>query len=260
MKQGMSLLLAGLLLAACQATSGVSFDSAEVRNGEPVRVRGLIFRPDGEGRHPAVVLLHTCGGILPHVETQWPNYLVGLGYVEFSVDTLSPRGVSSCTQLPSGYYFSAQDAVGALDYLADLPIVDADRIAVMGFSMGAIGVNSYLANGYTRSAKGRRFRAAIALYGHCRNLVGTMDALPLLEITAQFDPVHGPSCVEAAKRMKNTEAVILPGAYHAFDQPQIESLRPDPRGSMMIYDYEATMAARKLTARFLAQHMSGKKE
>ncbi len=55
-------------------------------------VAGLLSRPAGEGRSPAVVLLHTCDGLQPHVILHWPRYLTGLGYVVLSVGSYTPRG------------------------------------------------------------------------------------------------------------------------------------------------------------------------
>ncbi|MGI9317618.1 MAG: dienelactone hydrolase family protein [bacterium] len=63
-------------------------------NIEPsVPLTGYLTRPEGDGPHPAMVLLHTCAGISEH-EASWAETLVGWGYVVLTVDSLTPRGVN----------------------------------------------------------------------------------------------------------------------------------------------------------------------
>jgi dienelactone hydrolase len=91
-----SVLAATTLLVACQS-NGVSFANAKLSATgptPPVRISGLLAKPEGKGPFPAVVLLHTCGGVKPHVSVDWPNYLTGLGHVVLTVDSFGPRGGS----------------------------------------------------------------------------------------------------------------------------------------------------------------------
>ena len=58
----------------------VSFPTVHKLSGEEARsVKGLLFKPEGEGPFPAVVLLHTCGGMKYHVSRWWPEFFVKLG-------------------------------------------------------------------------------------------------------------------------------------------------------------------------------------
>lgn len=50
-----------------------------------------LYRPEGNGPFPAVVLLHTCGGIQPHI-SDWGQRLKESGYVALAVDSFTPRG------------------------------------------------------------------------------------------------------------------------------------------------------------------------
>src|SRR5215472_4079729 len=74
---------------------------------EPVHLTGYLARP-GVGLsaligttaadaapHPAVVVLHGCGGISSH-SAAIGDRLGGWGYVALTVDTLGPRGMDSC--------------------------------------------------------------------------------------------------------------------------------------------------------------------
>ena len=221
----------------------------------PQIVSGMLFKPEGKGSFPAVVLLHTCGGLLPHVTQDWPNYLTDLGYVVLSVDSYGPRWVGSCDQLVGHKILQAEDAYGALEYLANLPFVDADRIGVIGFSAGAIAINSVLANQMKVEPRKLSFQAAIAMYGLCRNLFNYGEAsIPLMEIVAEHDKLHAVSCIYAGKNFPNLEVHVLPGAYHAFDKIGGSGKR-DSRGSYMLYSKTATEQARELTKDFLARHL-----
>jgi dienelactone hydrolase len=58
---------------------------------------GYLYRPEGEGRHPAVVGLHgysgmflPSGAILP-IEFAWAYLLAGHGYAVLLVDSFGPR-------------------------------------------------------------------------------------------------------------------------------------------------------------------------
>src|SRR5258708_24207671 len=58
--------LLGFLTAPCQAQEVVQFPSLEDNGpGQASTVlNGYLFRPAGEGPHPAIVGLHGCGGML----------------------------------------------------------------------------------------------------------------------------------------------------------------------------------------------------
>src|SRR5213593_2494040 len=98
-------------LSGC-ATS-VSFQSAD----RTTTVDGTLFKPDGSGPFPAVVLLHGCSVIRPHF-VQWAGAVRDMGYVALLVDSFRARGTSSiCANsqtMPSMTSDRAADAYGAL--------------------------------------------------------------------------------------------------------------------------------------------------
>ena len=250
------------LLAACATT--VSFQSAKkyTNDLETQRVSGLLYKPEGKGPFPAVVILPTCGGLGPHVTDHWPNYLNGLGYVAMTVDSLGSRGFNSCGDMRwaqrktrRAFFLDVRrDAYGALDYLASLPDVDKNRIAVMGFSVGAVAINNFLITALSRPSGGLDFKAAISLYGHCRRIdYYSKDLIPLMEIVGEKDNYHAPSCEEVG-RIYPIEVHVLPGVFHAFDS-RGGSGRYDIAGSFMQYSASATKKARELTKAFLAKHL-----
>ena len=257
------LAVVAMSLAAC-VTTGISFDSKATDMGnKPERVSGLLFKPKGAGPFPVVVLLHTCGGPSQHTTQDWPDYLTGLGYVVFSIDSFGPRGSSTCRirgRLLTSY--QAKDALGALDYLATQSFVDIDKAAVMGFSSGAMSINQEIvanpvSSGIATSRKGRKFKAAIPVYGTCRGIYNhSADDIPTLAIVAENDYRHADTCIDVGDELPGIDTFVIEGAEHGFDDPE-SSGGTDYYGSLMLYDRAATTKARELTKAFLAYHLLG---
>lgn len=222
-------------------------------------VAGIVTKPEGEGPFPAVVLLSHCGGAYSDsMARDWPAYLKGLGYASFTVDTYGPRGASTCEGFGGfeRWAWMRDDAYHALDHLAGLPDIDGSRVAVMGFSDGAIAINSNIVGNPTKSAEGNKFKAAIAMYGHCKALLhlGKND-IPLTIIVGENDRKVVLSCKVAAHKHPGVNLYVFEDTYHAFDQRQHTSLLHDSHGNPMLYSSSATEKARRLTRDFLAQHL-----
>ena len=64
------------------------------RGVDPVNVVGHLFLPPGEGKVPAVVLVHGSGGIYRAMLDYWPKQLNAAGYAVFSLDLFGPRGAT----------------------------------------------------------------------------------------------------------------------------------------------------------------------
>ncbi len=140
------LFLSILFIASC--SSNYLTENLGTTGNNPRTISGYLSTPKGAGPFPAVVLLHTCGGLRTHVTEDWPNYLTGLGYVVFSVDSYS-----SCREMRGTPYMYQQtkDAFGALELLAKKPSVDGARVGVMGFSAGGHAVNEYLVDEWEKN-------------------------------------------------------------------------------------------------------------
>ncbi len=250
---GLVLLIVSLLVASCSGT-WVNFQNA----ASPVEtVQGLLAKPNGDRRFAAVILLHTAGGLAPYVARDWPRYLNGLGYVTLSVDSFGSRGLGSCGRArhvlcgDGGASAMMQDAYGALEYLAGLPFVDRDNIAVMGFSLGARAVNMLVGN-QRASPTGGNFKAAIAMYSNCNFLyLADKDMIPVVQIVGEFDD-WAQGCKLIAQR-RSVEVHVLAKAFHAFDNPGAGGR--DPRGNTMSYNAEATKKAQEIVKSFLAKHL-----
>ena len=234
-------------------------------------LKGDLEKPDGDGPFPAVVLLHACGGAENFFNEFWPSYLNKIGYVTFAVDSFGPRGFDRCNRKLFGIkgknradrdrYF-ARDAYGALDFLAKQPYIDKNRVAVMGFSFGAIATN-YLAGRQLREPGKLNFSAAIGMYGHCFRLKADGEMIPLALIHGDQEQwlndskKSGPGCRRFMGKNK-IELHILPNAYHAFDNPRFWNEKKDKAGNVMLYSGEATKSAQAIVKAFLAKHLSVK--
>lgn len=246
-----------LLLAAC--ASRVGFPSAS--HSRSVMLSGHLYRPEGEGPFPAMVLHHGCGGPGRSI-FGWASWLRAEGYVALVVDSFSPRGITNVCErrgvLRPGEV--VLDALGALAYLRSLDFVDPDRIGVIGWSFGGrvalLAGREMLGNAVHPPADG--FRAAVAFYPSCSGGLAD-DIIPLLLLLGEADDwTPAAACVEAAKRARQQGRTVLwtvyPLAYHAFD---VDARRRVYLGHYMEYNHSATRDAEKQVRAFLAQYLRG---
>jgi len=147
--------------------------NGEVREsiGAFTDIANTVFKPAGEGPFPAVVLMHTCGGLkgAPNAYMkQHAQELLEAGHVVLVIDSYGPRGFDNCAaRAPSGSGGIA-DAYAALALLAAKPFVDGARIYQVGYSWGAF-IPALLASPQSARLAGseRRFTATVANYGSC---------------------------------------------------------------------------------------------
>ena len=248
---GLCVCVVALVVGGC--ATFVSFKSADlgIRGNEPAEtVSGLFSKPEGQGPFPAVVLLLTCGGVRSHVSEDWPRFLAANGYAALTVDTFGSRGAGRC---PGARRFGGEhmwrDAYGALDYLASRPDIDATRIGVMGFSLGAFAVEQ-IAENALKSDHDRTFGAGIALYGRCT--VYGARSFPLLVIIGDRDR-NSQNCPREPGVGLSIE--ILEGAFHAFDQSEFSFIRIVSGNHEAIYDARATERAKALTLAFFDRRL-----
>lgn len=198
---------------------------------EPAQIVGHLFLPAGDGKVPAVVLVHGSGGIYDAMLDFWPRQLNGAGVAVLALDMFGPRGVKSTAEDQSQVPFAADvaDAYAALRLMASHPRVDAQRIAIMGFSRGGTATWRSALERVIATQGGVRFAAHIPVYsggctGGTRVIVrpGVFSKAPMLWIHGDADdyaPI-GP-CQEYAGRIRDAgtpvDFLVLPGAMHKFD-------------------------------------------
>ena len=221
-----------------------------VTQPSPIELSGELYRPPGDGPVPAVVALHGCGGTGSRVNKDPIGaQFTALGYAVLFVDSFGPRGITNgCTP---AYWLNPVDRVGdafaALAYLAQLPFVDPERIAVVGYSQGADVTLSAVTPGGDESVFDRHFRAAIAYYPWCGGFNGTVAVPTVILVGERDDWTPAAACKKLMARRGSEGAplrlVVYPDAYHAFN---IVTLRDRPityQGHHLEYNEAADRAA-----------------
>jgi len=228
------LLLAAATLARAEATQ-VAIPTAGV-SSSPAPLVAYVFEPAAPGPHPAVVMLHGCGGAyardgaLNARHRMWGELLAANGYVALMLDSFSSRGVKElCTQKFAERSLKEADRVGdayaALAFLRGRSDVDAKRVAVLGWSHGG---GSVLATITRPPAEGTGFARAVAFYPGCtaraKRPADFSPYAPLLLLIGEADdwtPAAPCEALAHAVRARGgpMEIVTYPGTYHDFDNP-----------------------------------------
>jgi dienelactone hydrolase len=248
----------GMAAAHCQAqqagTTTITFQSGtysdfwQILAREPatetvVVQANLSFPEQARDRYPAVVVVHTRDGYRDANEGYVAAELRKSGFATLTYDSFAARGTTGAAMSGSPGYLTAgvADAYAALRRLASEPKIDADRIAVLGFSYGG-EVAHLTAFEPLRSALNpgpRRFAAHVAFYpaGVLGVIAGrgAYTGSPVLMLLGQKDdnlPVakikRYLAYARAAESPAPIETVIYPGAYHAWTVPGAGTVHFDP--------------------------------
>jgi dienelactone hydrolase len=200
----------------------------------------LDFPPGRVERSPAVVLVHGSGGVASR-EDRWADELRKAGVATFVLDSFSGRGISFTAddQAQLSSLAMIGDAYRALELLAAHPRIDPARIAVMGFSKGAVAALYSALTRFQRAhgPPGARFAQHIAFYPPCYYaFVGELavtDRPIRLFHGAADDLAPLEPCRAYVERLRRAGADVsiseYAGAYHAFDRPGDWSPRRNPR-------------------------------
>ena len=186
------------------------------------------------GDKPAVLMLHGCGGMLnkagePSARMrEYAQMFNAKGWHALAVDSLTPRGETElCTQRAAGRRVKvsdrALDALSALDWLARQPGVDADRLAMLGWSNGgstllaATHARNPAVASHFKQASGQ-LKLAVAFYPGCAQAArqgyeAVTDTWLLLGEADDWTPAA--ECTPLASDRVHIRT--WPGAGHGFD-------------------------------------------
>jgi dienelactone hydrolase len=201
------------------------------QGAQPVVIWGDLRLPaTREERFPAVILVHGSGGAGAH-EERWADEFTGMGVATFILDSFSARGIGETAEDQSRLSLGAMivDAYRAAESLSSHPRIDANRIALMGFSRGGY-VSLYASLTRFQRLHQRlnlEFAAYLAFYPFCNaTFIGDeqVSARPIriFHGTADDYTPIGPcrAYVERLRRAgKDVQLIEYPGAQHAFDSP-----------------------------------------
>jgi len=187
-------------------------------------------------------MLHGCGGAygrdgrLNARHRMWGEYLAAQGYVALMLDSFSSRGVQElCTTRHSDRFLKESDRVGdayaALAYLRQREDVDADRIALLGWSHGA-GVTLDAITHPPGAEAG--FKAAVAFYPGCTSRNQRAQRFhpyaPVLLLIGEADDWTPAAPCKAlvasvAARGESMQIVTYADTFHDFDNPALKGPR-----------------------------------
>lgn len=210
----------------------------------PPSLAAFLFLPHLSGRHPAVVMLHGCGGAfgkdgqLNARHQMWGEFLAEKGYVALMLDSFGERGLRQICTTPFAQRTLKEadrvaDAHAALAYLRQLPQVDPGRVALLGWSHGGgVVLNAISHPAPPPGMPG--FAAAVSFYPGCTARSQRADRFhpyaPLLLLMGESDDwTPAAPCqalaVTVAARGEPMQMVAYPDTYHDFDNPALKAKR-----------------------------------
>jgi dienelactone hydrolase len=242
-------LFLGVLLLVSQANAQyarqelIAFESETMsvgdfltgKKGTPVMLAGDLRLPKANEKNPVVIVMHSGagqGGATDAV-ADWVRILNEAGFATFTIDSFTPRGILSFAE--TGRLSSlvrVVDAYPALALLSKHPLIDPDKIIVMG---GSHGGTTALYSGMARFQKSHgspdlKFAGHIVFYGFCATTYHddeVLDQRPLLMLHGAADnAVPAAACRDYAARLAkagtNVRFIEYPDAHHRFDSPNLQ--------------------------------------
>ncbi|MBE6908579.1 MAG: alpha/beta fold hydrolase [Ruminococcaceae bacterium] len=154
----------------------ISIDVPAVDDIPAHSVPAIVTLPEGEGPFPAVVMLHGTGSNKNEAGGGYDlaaPAMAEAGIATIRIDFMG-NGDSTASYKDYNYTSANIDAKAAADYMAKLDVVDANKLAVMGWSQG--GTNALL--------------AAAAYPGTFKAVVTWAGALDLTTMFDNFDAAY----------------------------------------------------------------------
>lgn len=244
-------------------------------NAQGITLIGWLFKPDGNGPYPAVVMMPGCLGAysfgdpakgVNSLYREWGDRLVNAGYVALLVDSFTPRNAaqnqcSNSTEGVSEVKDRPHDAYAGLKYLSSQVFVAANRIGLLGWSHG--GSSAMAAMDETKFIKGSSFKAAVAFYPGCglSNAFGGIKRntwkpyAPFVILVGSADTVANPkTCMTRVVMAQQLDAAsatinIFENVRHRFDGAR------QVANAFTQYDVEAKIAADAQVMHFFDVHL-----
>ena len=188
-------------------------------------IAGALFTPAGAGPFPAVIYMGTCSGANSgeehYVQTALRDRLLSRGFAMLIVDPYSPRqewqGV--CDKAKAGGDYDARgarDIYAAMDVLRAIPEIDAGRIFVQGYSLGASAA-LWAIDARNAAAHKAKLAGAIAFSPYCRQ--DATPSVPILILVGDKDLWTSAVRCQALERTPNVKVVVYAGVGHGFVMP-----------------------------------------
>jgi dienelactone hydrolase len=250
--------LATLIIWCCTYAEVAAAENITIpASGSTPTITGYLMHPNGSGPFPGVLVLHGCQGY-GSLEKATVNELASLGYVALAIDTLKPQGLQNACKDRPAFRVSASYAVAALAWLATQPLVAANRLGIVGYSMGGIEILDVIDPFQGAQQPPAGLRVAVAYYPACTNRDGNVS-VPLLILNGSADDWAPPTpCQDLAETAtaagKQVQIVTYPGATHSFNQPSGSTRIYE--GHTLTYDPTAAADADARMKAFLAKYLT----
>lgn len=244
-----------------------------------------MFKPDGAGPFPGLVLLPTCSGHATFLNTfDWARRALAHGYAVMVVDPLTPRKVQSNCIPPLAVTPRRilKDGLDAAGVLRKQPFVDPNHVGLMGFSLGAMASLGAAGSKHAQEGGHKPVQAIVALYPVCKvsnvplptthqlaeiHYIPTQVAVPLLVEMGDLD-TEGPArdCIPTLDALKAAGAPVDYRLYHATHMWDAQETRTrpfrktGPGGVSIVYEYngDVTEQSARDAFAFLDAHLKGK--
>ena len=223
--------------------------------------------PSGAGPFPAMIMVTGCSGF--HNELFSNSYdreqdrFVELGYVVVRVDFVRAHELeNSCVgeQNPTGevvpYGDVADYILATIEHIGARNEVDADRIYLIGWSMGGSGIMTALSR--VRSSGQPNIAGILAYFPACETVRPWDAEIPMLLMLAELDNLAPARfCKQVVGNVGQPdviEVIEYADAHHCFiaeDAPVVTEPRSEPTCA---YNPEALGASWKDILRFLSVH------
>jgi dienelactone hydrolase len=254
-----------LVGASPSASFAAEPQKVKVPAGDGRTLDGFLFAPPAKEPIPAVLVLHTKGGLEP-ADLSYAEDLARAGFVSLAAHYLNPE-----YQLQDPRYI--EDLARVVDYLQARPEVQGRPVGVVGFSLGSKGVSL--------AARHPGIKAVVGYYGvydlrilpqakgRARyptmpvDVAGQVGA-PVLLLHGEHDDETPLSQAESMrdaflKAGKVVELVVYPGAYHRFDRGPAPGMRGDRSREGYTYRLDAKVKedAWNRTVSWFRKHLTG---
>ncbi len=238
--------------------------------------RMALIKPVGSGPFPALVLMHQCSGLNVAVAA-WARAAVAHGYVVMLIDSLGPRSVKSVCFGPQNgvnFFRGERDALQAAEHLRRMPFVDPQRLALVGFSWGAmVGLLTASPHYVDALKSGPGFAAVASFYPGCfritpkerppYDMVNPDISRPLLVLMGDADTeTPAQECLDKLDIVKRGGAPVewhlYAGATHCWDCQHRDGFsKIDARGNHVTYHFrqDVTDDSRRRLFEFLDRAM-----
>ena len=263
------------LLDSALPVQAASTQPVDISTGS-LTLHAQLFKPDGDGPFPAVIALHSCGGLAGHSEPVLPRYrdwaeqFVKDGKAVLLPDSYGSRGLGPQCRIKERHLNARRervaDIVAARQWLMQQSWVAHDRVSLIGWGNGASALLWAVRPQYFSRSTEPDFRSAIAFYPDCRISAGlgwSARVPTLVLIGAKDDVSSPPACrqmVDGAQgRSALARIVVYPGAYHDFDRANLPvhalagTDAAAPEHGHLGSDPEARADSQKLVAEWLAR-------